>query len=356
MKFMCLIIAAFLLPLPTSLVVGTAWAETGTDVQMAKRINAANDLVRSGEYEQALANYSEVIATGRDQAQLDYNRGVALYRSGDIESAKTAFERASSSTESSLAANARYNLGNCLYTDASRIASQDREAAIQALQQAIAHYRGGLAANPNLADARANIELANEWIKILQQQEKQLAQQPNEEQQPGQEPQSTEEPQSNEEPQSSDASQQNADSKQSPADREQQPEAEFESSETPEEKTDPAQSNSEQPAADEQQSDIGSQDHAKLNDDRVGSAAERPADEQPKAEQQPPPTGDLTAADQAEEQPGEDARGEFDQKLTPMTREEAFKLLQSVRDRDMLRRLRQQQFERNQHIPTARDW
>ncbi len=39
-----------------------------------------------------------------------------------------------------------------------------------------------------------------------------------------------------------------------------------------------------------------------------------------------------------------------------MTKQEALKMLQSVRDRDMLRRLRQEQFERRRHVPTERDW
>ncbi|MDG2014232.1 MAG: hypothetical protein P8J33_12045, partial [Pirellulaceae bacterium] len=39
-----------------------------------------------------------------------------------------------------------------------------------------------------------------------------------------------------------------------------------------------------------------------------------------------------------------------------MSREEALKMLQSVRDRDMLRRLRQQQRERSRRRPVDRDW
>ena len=39
-----------------------------------------------------------------------------------------------------------------------------------------------------------------------------------------------------------------------------------------------------------------------------------------------------------------------------MTKEEALKMLQAVRDRDMLRRLRQEQIERSRHVPVDRDW
>ena len=39
-----------------------------------------------------------------------------------------------------------------------------------------------------------------------------------------------------------------------------------------------------------------------------------------------------------------------------MSKEEALKMLQAVRDRDMLRRLRQEQTERSRHVPVDRDW
>ena len=39
-----------------------------------------------------------------------------------------------------------------------------------------------------------------------------------------------------------------------------------------------------------------------------------------------------------------------------MTREEALKMLQSVRDRDMLRRMQQLRQERSRHVPVDRDW
>jgi Ca-activated chloride channel family protein len=39
-----------------------------------------------------------------------------------------------------------------------------------------------------------------------------------------------------------------------------------------------------------------------------------------------------------------------------MTIQEAQKMLQSIRDRDMLRRLRRQAAERDRHLPVDRDW
>ena len=69
-----------------------------------------------------------------------------------------------------------------------------------------------------------------------------------------------------------------------------------------------------------------------------------------------PPSGELTAANEApnasERQATEPVRVATDQ----MTEEEARKLLQSIRDRDMLRRLRKQAAERALRVPVERDW
>ena len=39
-----------------------------------------------------------------------------------------------------------------------------------------------------------------------------------------------------------------------------------------------------------------------------------------------------------------------------MSRQEALKLLQSVRDRDMIRRIRQQQRQRPRRVQVEKDW
>ena len=85
------------------------------------------------------------------------------------------------------------------------------------------------------------------------------------------------------------------------------------------------------------------------------SAADQPQPAQP----QPLPQGELTPANASEDKPqatNSASMGEFGTQVAPMTKEEALKMLQAVRDRDMLRRLRHEQIERNQHVPTDRDW
>ena len=67
-------------------------------------------------------------------------------------------------------------------------------------------------------------------------------------------------------------------------------------------------------------------------------------------------SGELTAVNDdqnaSERETAESVRVATDQ----MTEEEARKLLQSIRDRDMLRRLRKQAAERASRVPVERDW
>ena len=73
----------------------------------------------------------------------------------------------------------------------------------------------------------------------------------------------------------------------------------------------------------------------------------------------PIPSGELTT-DQVQP-PDENTKNEYgiaDPKAQPglMNKEEALKLLQSVRDRNMLRRLRQQQLESARQVHVDRNW
>ena len=69
-----------------------------------------------------------------------------------------------------------------------------------------------------------------------------------------------------------------------------------------------------------------------------------------------PSSGELTAVNEQDE-PLDQERGEPTLvKTDQMTEEEARKLLQSIRDRDMLRRLRKQAAERALRVPVERDW
>ena len=157
--------------------IGFLGANTGlaqdTSADSIKAINNATQQLAAGNVEEALQGFDNAAETSADNHTLSYNRGIALYRRGDIDAARAQFLNALDSTDSTLAAKAWFNLGNCDYSNALAAAEQDRPAAIESLKNSIQKYRRSLKLNSDDTDARANIELAARLMNQLQQQEKQ---------------------------------------------------------------------------------------------------------------------------------------------------------------------------------------
>ena len=69
-----------------------------------------------------------------------------------------------------------------------------------------------------------------------------------------------------------------------------------------------------------------------------------------------PPQGELSAANESEQDPGSAQQQTQAFRGGTMTNEEARKMLQAIRDRDMLRRLRRRAAEQRRRIPVEKDW
>lgn len=331
-----------------------------------------------------------------------YNEGVALYRDGKFAEAATMFQRAASAADSSLAAKARYNLGNTHYARALAIlqppsqsgasnppASSDdlfgpppaytqpqAQEAIGHLESAIGQYRSSLRIIPGDSDARANIELASMLLDQLKQQQKQQEQERQKQQQQDQQ-QSQEQEQQDQQPQQQqdekqqEQEQQDQQQQQSESDPSQKSsqanpepgESDPQQSEQPESSQ---QSEEEQPQPDdasrapnENQQDFEQQDSAQQPTEEPTREQDPSPDNQPEnepenAEDEPTPSGELTAANESD---GDLQESMVDPaKTMQMTEQEARKMLQAIRDRDMLRRLRRQAAERWRRVPVDRDW
>ena len=153
-----------------------------TSADSIKAINYATQQLAEGNVEEALQAYNTAAETDADNHTLSYNRGIALYRNGDIEAARAQFLNALNSADSTLAAKSWFNLGNCDYSKAVAVAEENRPAAIESLTSSIQKYRRSLKLNSDDTDARANIELAAKLIAQLQQEEEQQQKQDEQQQ------------------------------------------------------------------------------------------------------------------------------------------------------------------------------
>ncbi len=373
------------------------------------QINAANELLRQKKTIEAIDAYNAIDSAGSEtQDELQYNLATAHYRNSDIAAAETLYLQTASSDNQRIARDSHYNLGNCRYAKALPLADQQPELAITELEQATEHYRRALRLDRGFANARENLERARKLIKQLRQKQEQKSNkddqskddqskddqskddqskddQSKDDQSKDDQSKQEQENEKSDQSESSDNgadqdSSQNDDSKKSENAQQQQP---SDDQQRQEGKSDSSQENSQQSnsAESENTSDeqSGGQSDQQAREQSKASQQQQPSDPQSQSandQQEPnmlkrqdekdgeePPEGDLSAVNdmQANDEPSEDKPNgsmarQNDQNSGTMTRQEALKLLQAVRDRDMLRRLRQQQRQRRNRVPVEKDW
>ncbi len=296
-------------------------------------IEQGNALYADGRYAEALETYDQAAETADagDVADLLHNRAATYFKLGQIDDARELWARARPLVDSGFEARARYNLGNCDYADALAATQEqqpDPQKTMNLLNQAAEQYRAALGLDPTLDDARANLELAHILRRQIEEQMQNQPQSQPSSDQSQQDDQSEQDGQSEEgqqQPSSQPASQQSQ-SQPSESDQQQQPQ------------TQPAdqEDSQQEPGEDEQQQD--------------GEEEETPdsEDEQQQQEQEQ----EVSAA---ESQPS-DADPQSGQQAITMTREQAERLLQKVRDAEKARREALARRRAQRQEPVERDW
>jgi Ca-activated chloride channel family protein len=369
---------------------------------IADQINAANELVRENKATEAIEAYNAIEDSNAEhQDALNYNLANAHYRNADIDAALALFSEAAASSNTQIASNSRYNLGNCRYAKALPLVQENHEAAIAELQQATQHFRSALRLDRSLSDARENLERATKLIQQLKQQLEEQQQQ-NEDQQSQDNDQegqkSNEDQKSNKETDSQqqqksdqtesqdkqesdrgDQSQDDGSSQEEQSDSQSSAKADGENADQTSDQQDSGPqgeqsdaedgSNSESDSMQGKQNETGSQrdaENSPTSKQESGASedeSQNASGDEDESKNKQPPTGELSsvnpsASEDSPEQ--ENASGTVAQQPGSengtMTRQEALKLLQAVRDRDMIRRYRQRQRQRQQRVPVEKDW
>ncbi|MFH1745505.1 MAG: hypothetical protein ABIG44_00510 [Planctomycetota bacterium] len=280
--------------------------------------DATDDLLRTGhdhyaaeQYAEALVAYEEVAASmeGPPVAELLHNQAAAQFKLGNLDEARELWVRALALKDAAFEARARYNLGNCDYTQALSAMQSGGEAGVGAagllepLERAMRQYHDAIRLDPGLADARANLELAHQLKKMIEEN-------------------ATSQPQSQLSSQQSDQQEQDENQQQSSS----QP-SDQQSEQEKSEQDDAQQSPTSQPEQPEEQPPSSQPEN------------------QSQPEQQPQPEQDQSAeASEQEAQP------------VNLTREEAERLLQMIRDAEQARRQALRAREAARHKPVKRDW
>jgi Ca-activated chloride channel family protein len=402
-----------------------ATTDAPKEITTVQKINQANALVREGQFEAAIRQYDDIPINNPLSTTAAFNRGVAKFREGDFESAKSDFGRAVESSigtsTSELATSAYYNLANCDHVQAIATSESDATVAMGLLESAIEGYRRALRIDSTHEEARTNVQLAKRLLDELKaneaQEQEQKQEQDSESEKTDQEQppsensddqnqsndtnlsdsQDSQDESSEEEKQSEPNDQQSSDEsdKKNEADSEADSEADNEAAgdDATRDQDDGGQPSDEQKSSEPDENDENEGDDNSGDSKSSDSTPPTKSSDQTANDEQPTPSGDQTEAQPTEQDPAgpsseteqdnpapkltpdqldgnltsdnaEDANGKAPQAGTVMgepvegelTKEEAMKLLQSIRDRDMLRRLRLQYQQRSRRMRVDRDW
>ncbi|MFZ2633623.1 MAG: tetratricopeptide repeat protein [Desulfosalsimonadaceae bacterium] len=154
---------------------------TGPAVVLAESpvglVEKGNTAYNAGNYEEALSAYDQAAKERPADAYIDFNRGAAFFRKGDLDKAKDAWEKAAlGATEIPLEAESLYNLGTLEFSKVTQTRAADPEAALEAGDRSVRYYHQAKDLldnspkdrnNPLIQEASENIELVRRTMKSI---------------------------------------------------------------------------------------------------------------------------------------------------------------------------------------------
>jgi Ca-activated chloride channel family protein len=143
------------------------WGPTG---DAYRAVEEGNALYRAGQYEAALGEYAMAAEVLPEAPEIALNQGNAWFRRFDYDQAQEHYLKALDALDPHLASRGQYNLGVVKYQQALD-AMQTFQDALTETRAAIDHFRNSLRLDPDLEDARYNLELAYQLLRRIEEQQ-----------------------------------------------------------------------------------------------------------------------------------------------------------------------------------------
>ena len=118
------------------------------------------------KFPEAFNEFSTQLKRQPESPALQFDRGTAAYKAGDLDQALDAFSQATTSQDPHLRTRAAYNLGNTLFQRGA--AQKEKEPKIQEWKNALQHYEEALKVEPKNADAIYNRDLVRKLLEDLE--------------------------------------------------------------------------------------------------------------------------------------------------------------------------------------------
>lgn len=149
-------------------ILGPAYSACFAASDAKKSVKEANMLYWRGKLDQALQKYGEAGAALPDSDIVNFNMGAVLYKKEDYQKAADYFDKALTSQDKKVEADALYNLGNCKYKLGKLKENADLSSAVGLLRESLDYYKRAVEVDQKNDDARFNHEFVERELKVLQ--------------------------------------------------------------------------------------------------------------------------------------------------------------------------------------------
>ena len=327
----------------------------------------ARKAMDSGDFIAAEKAYAQAIVADSSNSRAQFNQGVAQYKSQNLQGSSESFAAAGQIGDPTVAEGAMFNQGDAAYSGAIKIidsddfkepvgaSAQDQEntkrkeaidAAIEAATRALTHFKDAASADQLDIDARFNAEAATRLLKMLEEEKK------KEEEKKGQDKKDQEKKEEDKKDEGDKGDPKDEQSKDGQPKDEGQQEKDKQGKD-----------------GKKDEGDKGDQQEGKNLDKSEEKKEEKKPDESKDGKEEAPKPEEKGKKQAEGQKPGEETQGQESQgqeskagepvKDAPLTKQEADRLLQAVRDREKTRKEDREAKELakpTRRTPASKDW
>ncbi|MCX5665165.1 MAG: hypothetical protein NTY97_10790 [Planctomycetota bacterium] len=343
----------------------------------------ARKAMDAGDFAAAEKAYAQAIAADSSNSRAQFNQGVAQYKSQNLQGSSESFATAGQIGDPAVAEGAMFNQGDAAYSGAIKIidsddfkepvgaSAQDQgnpkrkeaiDAAIEAATRALTHFKDAASADQLDIDARYNAETATRLLKMLVEKKKE------EEKKDGGKKDEDKKDGGKKDEGKKDGGKKDGGKKDEGKKGEGEPKDDQSKGDQPKDQ-DQQEKDKQGKEGKKDEGDKGDQPEGK-NPDKSEEKKEEKKPDQSKDGKEEAPKPDEKGQKQAEDQkPGEEAQGQESKgqasqagepvKDAPLTKQEADRLLQAVRDREKSRKEDREAKELakpTRRTPASKDW
>ena len=334
----------------------------------------ARKAMDAGDFAAAEKAYAQAIAADSSNSRAQFNQGVAQYKSQNLQGSSESFATAGQIGDPAVAEGAMFNQGDAAYSGAIKIIDSDDfkepvgasaedqgnpkrkeaiDAAIEAATRALTHFKDAASADQLDIDARYNAETATRLLKMLEEEKKEEEKKEEEKKQEDKKQEDKKEEEKKEEDKKGDQGEPKDD--QSKGDQPKDQDQQEKDKQDKEGKKDEGEKGEKQEGKNPDKSEEKNEEKKPDQSKDGKEEAPKPEDKgQKQAEGQKP----------GEEAQGKESKGQASQagepvKDAPLTKQEADRLLQAVRDREKSRKEDREAKELakpTRRTPASKDW